>query len=228
MRPLKTWAHEVGWTRRPRQFWLRGLALISGKDLTIEEKNVGEEDAHAEVHFEACWPGLWKFVEPATTRLCDTDDPFPCFTRPIKREQPPSSPAGLEQASEKALRRWKGDAYRLPPYAYEDACLVKDKGGPRRLKAMEQARMLGYNSGHFRNMKCTLKHVGLAFGNSWSLPPHGFATPMTPSHVSLGRSNGSSLHRRLRALNRLLKKPFVGGKAMRTDFLPMHMKMHAL
>ncbi|CAK9117515.1 unnamed protein product, partial [Durusdinium trenchii] len=138
MRPLKTWAHEVGWTRRPRQFWLRGLALISGKDLTIEEKSVGEEDAHAEVHFEACWPALWKFVEPATARLCDTDDPFPCFTRPIKREQPPPSPAGLEQASEKALRRWKGDAYRLPPYAYEDACLVKDKGGPRRLKAMEQ------------------------------------------------------------------------------------------
>ena len=169
MRPLKTWAHEVGWTRRPRQFWLRGLALISGKDLTIEEKSVGEEDAHAEVHFEACWPALWKFVEPATARLCDTDDPFPCFTRPIKREQPPPSPAGLEQASEKALRRWKGDAYRLPPYAYEDACLVKDKGGPRRLKAMEQARMLGYNSGHFRNMKPkpTEDEVGGFTGNSF-------------------------------------------------------------
>ncbi|CAK9084802.1 Alpha-ketoglutarate-dependent dioxygenase alkB homolog 3 (Alkylated DNA repair protein alkB homolog 3) (mAbh3) [Durusdinium trenchii] len=152
-----------------RQFWLRGLALISGKDLTIEEKNVGEEDAHAEVHFEACWPALWKFVEPATARLCDTDDPFPCFTRPIKREQPPPSPAGLEQASEKALRRWKGDAYRLPPYAYEDACLVKDKGGPRRLKAMEQARMLGYNSGHFRNMKPkpTEDEVGGFTGNSF-------------------------------------------------------------
>ena len=39
---------------------------------------------------------------------------------------------------------------------YEDDWMVTDRGGPRRLKAIEQARMLGFGSTHFDGLKPTL------------------------------------------------------------------------
>ena len=38
---------------------------------------------------------------------------------------------------------------------YEDDWMVTDRGGPRRLKAIEQARMLGFGSTHFDGLKPT-------------------------------------------------------------------------
>lgn len=35
-----------------------------------------------------------------------------------------------------AKKRWKGDAYRLQVYHYEEDWLVRDAGGVRRLKAI--------------------------------------------------------------------------------------------
>ena len=76
--------------------------------------------------------------------MADVEDAFATFTRPTARSQPAPSPAGLEQATEQAKKRWKGDAYRLQPYQYEARNLVKDRNGPRRPLPEEQLRMMGF------------------------------------------------------------------------------------
>ena len=62
------------------------------------------------------------------------------------------------------------DAYRFQVYQYEDAWLVCDGSGVRRLKAVEAARMMGINSWHFKlvKLKFTEDEMGQAVGNMFS------------------------------------------------------------
>ena len=45
-------------------------------------------------------PPLESFLERGAAKLRDTGAPFFTFTRPIRRSQPPTAPAGLETANE--------------------------------------------------------------------------------------------------------------------------------
>lgn len=76
---------------------------------------------------------------------------------------------GYEQASEKARARWKGDAYRVQPYQYEDRNLVFAKHGPRRLNPTEQLRMMGFPSNYLEAKNKLSNDVkGQLLGNSFS------------------------------------------------------------
>lgn len=75
----------------------------------------------------------------------------------------------MDQASDKALKRWRGDSFRLQPYQYEGRNLVLDRNGPRRPTPEEQLRMMGFVSTHL-NTKARLSNdaKGQMIGNSFS------------------------------------------------------------
>lgn len=128
----------------------------------------GLDMALAKVVVKTSKPPLEWFLKPGVEKLAAPNEPFFTFTRPIMRKEPPPSPAGLERASDKAKRRWKGDSYRLPPYAYEDSNLVRDGQGPRRLSPEEQLQMMGFNSDHLTlKSKMSGDQKGHFIGNSF-------------------------------------------------------------
>ncbi|CAK0797504.1 unnamed protein product, partial [Prorocentrum cordatum] len=70
----------------------------------------------------------------------------------------PECPA---EVSEKAWKRCVHDLFRHPAHHCEDKNLVADRHGPRRLKADEQIRMLGFRWGHFRPVERLSLKIGL-------------------------------------------------------------------
>lgn len=127
--PMFLEAADLAHCRRPRLYWLRNIDLVKGKDLRVQAHGKVRDltTALTKIELKTEKPPLSWFLKPDTEKLASPEEPFFTFTRPIVRKEPPPSPAGLERASDKAQRRWKGDSYRLPPYAYEDANLVRDK-----------------------------------------------------------------------------------------------------
>ena len=169
--PFHVKGEEFMHCRRPRQFWIKGLEIPLGNDLVLERNNAGlEEKQHTKVVCKASPPPLKFFLESGAERLKPDGGPWPTFTRPMKKTSPPAVAAGIKTASEAAKKRWKGDAYRFQVYQYEDAWLVRDGSGVRRLKAVEAARMMGLNSWHFKlgKLKFTEDEMGQAVGNMFS------------------------------------------------------------
>eukprot|EP00435_Cladocopium_sp_Y103_P017095 s450_g4.t1 len=158
--------------RRPRQFWLRGLDVPVGTDLVMTtEAHAVEALQSTKVTCNTQLPALKFFLEEGTERVKPEAGPWPTFTRPVKKASPPSVAAGLRTASQSAQKRWKGDAYRLQVYHYEEEWLVRDAKGVRRLKAIECARMMGLNSWHFElaKVRLTEDEMGQAVGNMFSV-----------------------------------------------------------
>ena len=149
--PMLFEAAQVGHVRRPRLFWLKNIPLIKGTDLTITGPRQvrGQDYAVPTIRVDTIKRSLNNFLNDKCTKLAEPNEPFATFTRPQPRQSPPPDPAGLAQCSSKAIRRWKGDAYRLQPYQYEDRNLVQDPNtGPRRLLPEEQLRLMGFTSSH--------------------------------------------------------------------------------
>ena len=169
--PMHVEAADVGRCRRPRLYWVKGIQMINGSDLKVEQqaKIRDLEIALDKGVIKTEIPPLDWFLNKGAKKLSQENEPFYTCTRPIMRKEPPPSPAGLERASPKALQRWRGDSFRLPPYAYENANLVTDKSGPRRLLPDEQLRMMGYTSSHLTlKSKLTNDQKGHFIGNSFS------------------------------------------------------------
>eukprot|EP00435_Cladocopium_sp_Y103_P035125 s1263_g9.t1 len=164
-------AAQVGRCRRPRLYWIKNVDIIKGDDLRVI-KNVqmrGHNYLVHEVDVDTERPPLDWFLNPETVKMADEEDAFATFTRPTARSQPPPSPAGLEQASESAKKRWKGDSYRLQPYQYEPRNLVKDHNGPRRPLPEEQLRMMGFMPTHLTTKsRLSQDQKGQMIGNSFS------------------------------------------------------------
>jgi site-specific DNA-cytosine methylase len=164
-------AGQVGRCRRPRLYWVKNVEMIPGVDMRIIN-NVpmrGHSYHVKEVDLDTERPPMSWFLNDKAVKMADEEEPFATFTRPTARSAPPPSPAGLEQASEAAKRRWRGDAYRLQPYQYEPRNLVRDHNGPRRPMPEEQLRMMGFTSSHL-NTKARLSQdqKGQMIGNSFS------------------------------------------------------------
>ena len=156
VRPVFVEAANVGPCKRTRLYWIRG-GVAPGPDASVITSSDWPDWLELKVD-RVRTPPLASFLEPLAKPLVPKELPFQSFLRPFKRTAPPKSPAGVEQSSSLAKKRWKHDSYRLPPYQYEDGNLVTDKGGPRRLKADEQARMLGFPSHYLDIVK---KFAGL-------------------------------------------------------------------
>ena len=154
--PMHIKCEEFGWCCRSRKIWMQGLDVIKAEDLTL--KTVADCESgltHTRVHVPCQKPILSHFLNKGSERYTSSSWPWPCFVRPQKRDDHSHHGDFPNSPSQKALNRLKADAYRRPPAMYEDEWMVTDRGGPRRLKAIEQARMLGFGSGHFERWKPT-------------------------------------------------------------------------
>ena len=149
-KPVLCEAADVGHCRRPRLFWLQGLQLVEALDLQVRKKQtVSSLKTPLDVITLTCdKPPLSKFLRAGCCKFVDDGEPFFTFARPFPRAEAPASPAGLDRCDKKTLGRWRGDAYRLAPYQYQDKNLARAPTGPRRLLSDEQLRMLGFNSDH--------------------------------------------------------------------------------
>ena len=164
-------AAQIGRCRRPRLYWLAGMKLVEGEDLKLGARRTlrGHSYQVKEIKIDTERPPLTWFLAEGATKMADPEEPFATFTRPIARREPPEDPAGYDQASEKALKRWKGDSYRLQPYQYEGRNLVIDKNGPRRPSVEEQLRMMGFQSSHLTTKtRLSSDTKGQMIGNSFS------------------------------------------------------------
>ena len=94
-------------------------------------------------------PPMEWFLQANCTKLTQPEEPFFTFARPHPKQQEPSEAAGKERCSDKALGRWRGDAWRLAPYQYSDVNMIRSESGVRRPLGDEQLRLLGFNSDHF-------------------------------------------------------------------------------
>ena len=171
-------AGDILWCRRPRLWWLRGLPLLPGCDLTIGSKVEKSASAHHEtlskvqhVKLTCEKPALATVLDSGCRKLVDDAEPFFTFTRPQSRSSPPPDPAGMSTCSQKVLGRWKGDSYRLAPYQYQDANMVRSSTGVRRLNSKEQLRMMGFSNRHLElKQKLTEDQRQQLIGNSWPVP----------------------------------------------------------
>ena len=164
-------AAQLGRCRRPRLYWIKGIPMIEGDDITVHRAATirGHNYLVKQVKVDTERPPLDWFLSEGARKMEDPEEPFATFTRPIPRQSPPDQPAGMDQASDKALKRWRGDSFRLQPYQYEGRNLVLDRNGPRRPTPEEQLRMMGFVSTHL-NTKARLSNdaKGQMIGNSFS------------------------------------------------------------
>ena len=154
--PIFIDAADVGPCKRSRLYWIHGR-FAPGPDATLAASSGWPVGIELKIEHVRS-PPLASFLEPLTRAAVPERLPFLSFLRPFKKAAPLRRPAGLKQSSALAIRRWKQDSYRLPPFHYEDGNLVTDENGPRRLKVEEQARMLGFPSHYLDIIK---KFVGL-------------------------------------------------------------------
>ena len=84
----------------------------------------------------ATWPGH------------DENKVFPTCMKAIKRKVPPPRPAGIDRVGVDALQRWEADAFRFPPYQYDDRFIVWVGNKWRLLASHERELLHGLGYGH--------------------------------------------------------------------------------
>lgn len=149
---------------------MRNLPVIRAADVTVLQNHTARNEGYVvrKMQVDTERPSLEWFLMPGAKKAEAEDQPFATFTRPIPRRNPHSDP-GYEEASEKALKRWQGDAYRLQPYQYELRNLVTDVSGQRRLHPTEQLKLMGFNSNHLEvKSKLSNDQKAQMIGNSFS------------------------------------------------------------
>ena len=155
-----------------------GLTLLPATDLTVANKVEKSASPHhaslskvQHVKLACPKPGLATVLDSGCERLTEDDEPFFTFTRPQARSAPPPDPAGLAGCSQKVFGRWKGDGYRLAPYQYQDANMIRSVSGVRRPNSKEQLRTMGFSNRHLElKQKLTEDQRQQLIGNSWPAP----------------------------------------------------------
>ena len=168
-------AAQTHWCRRPRLWWLRNLPLLRGSDLQItpgecsrSHRGQPPQQSLHRISLRTQRPPLAWFLEPHSTKLLNDEEPFLTFIAPHPKQGPPSSAAGLAELSGRVLGRWKGDAWRVPPFQYQDANMVRTPSSVRRPLSIEQLRMLGFNTNHLDlKPKLAEDHRGQLVSTSW-------------------------------------------------------------
>ena len=109
--------------------------------------------------------GLW-LPEGMSWSGKDRNGRFATFTRPIPRKRPPPDPAGLSQTSEEGRSRWASDAFRYPPYTYEEGNLLLGADGRlHKLPSYCREVLMGFKRGHTRMLDREL-FKGATFGQA--------------------------------------------------------------
>ena len=110
--PTEICASGCSPARRPRWYWF-DWPLLESADLTWQ---VSPGLVTAELR--GPWPTWADRLEEGAYRPRGELASWATFMRPIPREKPPQSPAGLQSCSAEVKSRWKADAYRYAPYQY--------------------------------------------------------------------------------------------------------------
>lgn len=137
--------------RRPRFFWVFEDINFDGVGLVESAPNYKV----ARVASEKEPPSLW--TAPGW-RWMSEEDPvsLPTFTRSIPRKRPPVNPAGIKTTPLEAQQRWRDDAFRFPPYTYQDKFCMEKNGHLRVACACEREVLMGFKRGHTRLRKRAL------------------------------------------------------------------------
>eukprot|EP00438_Fugacium_kawagutii_P032554 Skav201090 [mRNA] locus=scaffold2562:77913:81556:+ [translate_table: standard] len=172
--PVFVEAGQVHWCRRPRLYWMKGFAAVEGQDLKFGMRpNLGTEGSNIQLIqavLTAQRPPLEWFLRDNSEKLANPEEPFYTFARPRPKPSEPEDAAGKERCSDRTLGRWRGDSWRLAPYQYSDANMIRTQHGIRRPLGDEQLRMLGFNSDHFQiKQKLSEDQQQQMTGNSWAI-----------------------------------------------------------
>ena len=63
----------------------------------------------------APWPNVADCFDAGCKKAIAPEEDFPTFVKAIRRQKPPSAPAGLEWCDSPTIEQWKGDEMRYPP-----------------------------------------------------------------------------------------------------------------
>ena len=97
--------------------------------------------------------GDWPAEETWLDANCEQMQPgviFPTCMKAIRRDRPPSFPAGINRTDPLTRERWESDEFRYPPYQYKEQYLIWDEkvGSCRLLNSNERELLMGYGSSH--------------------------------------------------------------------------------
>ena len=137
-------AGDTSWVRRPRFYWLNRDLPRTGWFEIWKEDVVAKVRISGELEPEELWmPDGW------TWDGHDHKSRFATFTRPIKRRQPPPSPAGLKGCNREVQDRWARDWFRFPPYTYKEENMLRDQeGNLQKVPAESRELLMGFRRGH--------------------------------------------------------------------------------
>ena len=173
--PYQVDAAGVSLARRPRLYWLtwelcneKGMQLLAPRHQGWAKVTPVELTAEV-MSKEFLEPG-W-FVPPGQ-RLAT-------FTTSRPSNMPGRRPAGIHTCDEGALRRWKADAHRYPPYQYKAIFGVHHPQHEVRVASIvEREVILGFPMNYTQQCVPKAERVGQRYedirktllGNSWSVP----------------------------------------------------------
>ena len=124
------------WTSEELEGVLTGLVFTEEKFWTAVTAQATYPEHEQWIDEGAWWPGG------------EHGHILPTAMKAIKREQPPTKPAGINRCDRDTLQRWSGDNFRFPPYHYQERFVfwVNDKW--RLCNPSEKEILLGYGPGH--------------------------------------------------------------------------------
>eukprot|EP00438_Fugacium_kawagutii_P018228 Skav218343 [mRNA] locus=scaffold755:897997:900780:- [translate_table: standard] len=146
--PVYIDSSDVSPARRPRLYWI-DWELLPKPDLSSCVLDSGRTKVSLQAQFD-----VNDYLLPGWSKASTTA--FPTFTTSRPRSSPGYKPAGLQQCSESDLAMWEKDAYRFPPYQYQECHCVFNKHGDRRLLNCEEGEiMMGFPRSY--TMQCLPK-----------------------------------------------------------------------
>ena len=115
------------------------------------------------------------YLTPGWTRT--SNQPLPAFTTSRPRETPGRRPAGLDKLNDSERQKWAEDAFRFPPYQYQE-CFQLKRGTDRRLVNVEEREVILGFPRHYtaqrlpKSQQGTVTHQDTRLtllGNSWNV-----------------------------------------------------------
>ena len=211
--------------RRPRFCWTTERLEGVFPDVTITAERYWKKVvAEAPYPEQEQWVGdgfEWKGGEQGEV--------LPTCLKSIPRKAPPPRPAGIQKCDSPTCRRWREDAFRYPPYQYQEKFLFTSDHSWRLVNANEKELLLGYGFHHtevcWSASKIKQNPMGFSdarnsfLGDSYSIYSFGlfavaccrkFLPTMTYKHLAcrMGLAPGFRAH--LRALAPLGKQLVYG------------------
>ena len=163
-------AAGVSLARCPRLYWIDWELLPGdGVEFQWDERERAQAVLHAELEESLYLQSGWHKV---------SHEKLPTFITSRPRETPGYKPAGVKQCSKEELESRRQDAFRFPPYQYQNSfCVGNKKGDLRLVDISEREVIMGFPRGY--TMSCypkgqqgSVSHLDerlTLVGNAWNV-----------------------------------------------------------